>query len=105
MCFSIADGEQEKIDTGYENEEASDSLLQPDEIYDPNTGMIMNLVQGNGDETDPLISLPLFRVSGTSMDMKRLYDKLDGKNPGTLKRLSYRPKSTSFGAQWKTRVG
>ena len=72
----------------------------------------MNLEQGNGDETDPLISLPLFRVSGTSMDMKRLYDKhvekkwdVDGKNPGTLKRLSYRPKSANFGAQWKTRVG
>ena len=72
----------------------------------PDKGMVMNLEQGSGDEMDALISLPLFRVSGTSMDMKKLYDKLHEKNNVVLKRGgSYLAKSKGFGAQWKTRVG
>ena len=66
--------------------------------------LMMNL-ENQFDENGKLISLPLFRVSGTSMDIEKLFEELkENEEPlggGNLFLPNPRPLST----QWKTRIG
>ena len=74
-------------------------------LEDPNEGMIMDIEQRSGEEDDGLISLPLFRVTGTSMDIQKLFEKLKDNEEPLGGQNSFQPKSRAFGTQWKTRIG
>ena len=66
----------------------------------------MNLEQRSGDgEMEALISLPLFRVTGTSMDIEQLYEKLQENDEPLGGANSYYQKPRGLGTQWKTRIG
>ena len=53
-----------------------------------------------------LISVPLFRITGTSMDIAKLYKQLHQNDPTKMGgKNSHRLKPTSFQGQWKVRIG
>jgi len=57
------------------------------------------------DENGGQISLPLFRVSGTSMDIEKLFEKLKDNEKPWGGGNSYEPYPRPLNTQWKTRIG
>ena len=57
------------------------------------------------DENGGQISLPLFRVSGTSMDIEKLFEKLQDNEKPLGGGNSYKPYPRPLNTQWKTRIG
>ena len=79
--------------------------MDAENLPDPNEGVIVDLEQRSGDDDGGLISLPLFRVTGTSMDIQKLFEKLKEHDEPLGGENSFQPKSRGFGTQWKTRIG
>ena len=57
------------------------------------------------DENGEQISVPLFRVSGTSLDIEKMLEKLSNNDKTLGGENSYQPKSRPLSTQWKTRIG
>ena len=57
------------------------------------------------DENGEQISVPLFRVSGTSLDIEKMLEKLNNNDKTLGGETSYQPKSRPLSTQWKTRIG
>ena len=57
------------------------------------------------DENGGQISLPLFRVSGTSLDIEKLFEKLKENEKPLGGGNSYEPYPRPLNTQWKTRIG
>ena len=57
------------------------------------------------DENGGQISLPLFRVSGTSLDIEKLFEKLKDNDKPLGGENSYQPNPRPLSTQWKTRIG
>ena len=52
-----------------------------------------------------LISLPSFKITGTSMDIKQLYGQLQENDQHLRGKNSNRLKTRNLQTQWKTRIG
>ena len=107
MVLFLAASKKEQIYARRANNDVSKSLLHPEEAYDPGEGIMMNLVQSNGDQMNALTSFNLGSAIRMSLDFKRLEDKLREAYQIYLEIIQklYLPKSKSFRAQWQTRVG
>ena len=66
---------------------------------------LMMELENQLDENGGLISLPLFRVSGTSMDIEKLFEKLKENDKPLGGENSYMPNPGPLSTQWKTRIG
>ena len=106
-------GDNDQVGLQHVKEEVPPSLTQTIELehrHRPYEGMNMDLEQRGGggnemQEMDTLISLPLFRVTGTTMDIEKLYEKLQGNDQPLREVNSFEQKPRDFGAHWKTRIG
>ena len=86
------------------DEREDTSVSTPLKIEDLNEGMIMDIKRKLGKEVAGLISLPLFRVTGTPMDIEQLYEQLQENNQALGGKVTHQPKP-SFETQWKIRMG
>ena len=69
------------------------------------TQQLMIDLESQIDENGGQISLPLFRVSGTSMDIEKLFEKLKDNEKPLGGGNSYEPYPRPLNTQWKTRIG
>ena len=81
------------------------NFSMPKTIEDLNEGFMRGIKQRLRNEIEGLISFPLFRITGTSMDIDKLYKQLQQNDQPMEGKKSHRPKPTSFQGQWKTRIG
>ena len=111
-CFYNIVGFKQEIG-GYLTKELQSPIIPPPMVpplelqntEDMNENMIMNLENRSGEDSDGLISLPLFRVTGTSMDIEKLVEKLQKNKQPLGGDVSYQQRPRAFGTQWKTRIG
>ena len=78
---------------------------QRSNVYGPDEQKIANL-NGKDQSMDVMVSMPMFRVSGTAMDLGRRYYKRQVGNPTFNKIVTNRCKKyvPGFEAQWKPHV-
>ena len=79
--------------------------LKIEDVEPSYEGILKNVEEPNRNEMDALISLPLFRVSGTTMDIEKLYETLQENDKPFAGESSYQQKPRAFNTQWKTRIG
>ena len=109
--FLIISGFQKEVEQWNKQNKNSPNMmddqirLDMENVENPNEGVVMNIEQKIGEGEDGLISLPLFRVTGTSMDIQNLFEKLKDNEEPLGGENSFQPKSRGFGTQWKTRIG
>ena len=67
--------------------------------------LLLSLENQQVGEDGALISLPLFRVTGTSMDIENLVEKLEDNTEPLGGENSHEPAPGPLQTQWKTRLG
>ena len=101
-------GKDKQVEPWYVMEEAVPiltPLLEQASLGEPYEELIINSEEKNRSEMDAFVPLPLFRATGTSMEIENLYKKLHENDQRLRGGNSYHQKPSTFETQWKTRIG